>query len=214
MTDTTYTLQNGTDYIVVNGDLSDYPDITLSESNTFEFYLKEDGLSVDLEGGGSAGGNYSGKQGGWGDNWGTDWGSTDGATSITSAGTYAGTAAGMTYAGLGKTVSDTAQDAYNRLKEYQKYAGYASTQATLGASSFSENPDVFDRAPIDGIVIAIVPGDDVIEARGVWGIIESIDDTTEIFGAVARISVDLFVLAEFDEYGSEQQVRDAFESDF
>jgi len=188
-----YTLQNDNDYIVVNGDLSDYPDITLSETNTFEFYLKEDGLSVDLEGGGSAGGTYAGTAAG---------------------GTYAGTAAGMTYAGLGKTVSDTAQDAYNRLKEYQKYAGYASTQATLGASSFSENPDVFDRAPIDGIVMAIVPGDDVTEARGVWGIIESIDDTTEIFGAVARISVDLFVLAEFDEYGSEEQVRNAFESDF
>jgi len=188
-----YTLQNDNDYIVVNGDLSDYPDITLSETNTFEFYLKEDGLSVDLEGGGSAGGTYAGTAAG---------------------GTYAGTAAGMTYAGLGKTVSDDATAAYNKLKEYQKYAGYASTQATLGASSFSENPDVFDRAPIDGIVIAIVPGDDVTEARGVWGIIESIDDTTEIFGAVARISIDLFVLAEFDEYGSEEQVRNAFESDF
>jgi len=188
-----YTLQNDNDYIVVNGDTSDYPDITLSETNTFEFYIKEDGLSVDLEGGGSAGGTYAGTAAG---------------------GTYAGTAAGMTYAGLGKTVSDTAQEAYNRLKEYQKYAGYASTQATLGASSFSENPDVFDRAPIDGIVMAIVPGDDVTEARGVWGVIESINDTTEIFGAVARISVDLFVLAEFDEYGSEEQVRDAFESDF
>jgi len=188
-----YTLQNDNDYIVVNGDLSDYPDITLSETNTFEFYLKEDGLSVDLEGGGSAGGTYAGTAAG---------------------GTWGGTAAGMTCAGLGKTVSDTAQDAYNRLKEYQKYAGYASTQATLGASSFSENPDVFERAPIDGIVIAIVPGDDVTEARGVWGVIESIEDTTEIFGAVARISVDLFVLAEFDEYGSEEQVRNAFESDF
>jgi len=188
-----YTLQNDNDYIVVNGDLSDYPDITLSETNTFEFYLKQDGLSVDLEGGGSAGGTYAGTAAG---------------------GTYAGTAASMTYAGLGKTVSDTAQDAYNRLKEYQKYAGYASTQATLGASSFSENPDVFDRAPIDGIVIAIVPGDDVSEARGVWGVIESIDDTTEIQEVQARLTVDLFVLAEFDEYGSEEQVRNAFESDF
>jgi hypothetical protein len=187
-----YTLQNDNDYIVVNGDLSDYPDITLSDTNTFEFYLKEDGLSVDLEGGGSAGGTYAGTAAG---------------------GTYGGNA-GLTYAGLGKTVSDTAATAYNRLKEYQKYAGYATTGATQGASYFSENPDVFDRAPIDGIVIAVVPGDDVDEARGVWGIIESIDDTTEIFGAVARITVDLFVVAEFNEYGSEEQVRNAFESDF
>jgi len=62
--------------------------------------------------------------------------------------------------------------------------------------------------------MAVVPGNDVTEARGVWGVIESIDDTTEIFGAVARITVELFVVAEFDEYGSEEQVRNAFESDF
>jgi len=188
-----YTLQNDNDYIVVNGDLSDYPDITLSDTNTFEFYLKEDGLSVDLEGGGSASSTYAGTN---------------------ASGTYAGTAASGTYAGLGKTVSDDATAAYNRLKEYQKYAGYATTGATQGASYFSENPDVFDRAPIDGIVMAVVPGNDVTEARGVWGVIESIDDTTEIFGAVARITVELFVVAEFDEYGSEEQVRNAFESDF
>jgi len=93
-----YTLQNDNDYIVVNGDLSDYPDITLSDTNTFEFYLKEDGLSVDLEGGGSASSTYAGTN---------------------ASGTYAGTAASGTYAGLGKTVSDDATAAYNRLKEYQ-----------------------------------------------------------------------------------------------
>jgi hypothetical protein len=186
-----YTLQNANDYIVVNGETSTYPDITLSDTTTFDFYLKEDGLSVDLKGGGSAGATAGGPAGG-----------------------TAGGPAGFTAAGLGKTVSDTAQDSYNRLKEYQKYAGYSSQGSTFGGSYVSENPEEFDRAPIDGLIIAVVPGDGVDQARGVWGVITGIEDDTEIYGAVARISVDLFVLAEFDEYGNEENVREAFASDF
>jgi len=188
MSDVSFYLENATDLIVVNGDLSTYPEVTFGETNTFEFYIKkpiENNQQVT-----TLGGTYSG----------------------TTGGTYSGTT-GITLA-TSKTEYDTASGAYNRLKDYQRYAGFASTTQTLGGASFSESPDAFDRSPVDGIVMSIRPGDDVDEARGVWGIIENITDDTEIFGAVARISIDLFVVAELAEYDNEADVRTAFEADF
>jgi hypothetical protein len=111
-----------------------------------------------------------------------------------------------------KTVYDTASTTYNRLKEYEEFAGYAATGRTLEETTFSESKD-FSGAPVNGLVISVQPGDGVDEARGVWGAIESIDDTTEVFGAVARISLDLFVLAEYDDYATESDVRNALEAD-
>jgi len=188
MSDVSFYLENEDDLIVVNGELSTYPDITFGETNTFEFYLK-DGTENNQQVA-SLGGTYSG----------------------TTGGTYGGIT-GITLS-TAKTEFDTPREAYNQLKEYQRYAGFASTQQTLGGATFSEYPDSFDRAEISGIVMSIRPGDDVDEARGAWGIIESITDDTEIFGAVARISIDLFVVAALDEYDIESEVRTAFESDF
>jgi hypothetical protein len=179
--------ENERDFIPFNGELSNYPDITFGESNTFELYLKS-GLESDF---GDSGGTLSG------------------STGFTLSGTTGATLSSTN----DKQAFETPEQAYQQVKEYEKYAGYASTEATLGGTFFSENPD-FSRASIDGIVTSIRPGADVAQAKGVWGVIESIEDNTEIFGAFAQVDIDLFVVAAYDEYDSEAAVRSAFESDF
>jgi len=187
MSDVQFYFENERDFIVFNGELSTYPDITFGETNTFEFYIKSGVDNTER----STGATYSGVTGG----------------------TYSGVT-GATYSTANtKDTYDTPEQIYQQVKEYEQYAGYATSEQTLEGTYFSENPD-FSRANIDGIVTSIRPGDDVDQARGVWGIIESITDDTQIFGAIARISIDVFVLSRIDEYNDEAAVRTAFEADF
>jgi hypothetical protein len=161
MTDTSYYLENGSDLIVVNGNRGTYADVSLSDTITFEFFVKE---PID-----------------------------NNRTS-------------------NKTVYDTPSTVYNRLKEYEDFAGYFTTNQTLEDTSFTETKD-FSSDDVSGLVISVQPGDDVEQARGVWGLINSFDDSTEIFGAVAVLSLEIYVLGEFDDYADETALRDALEAD-
>ena len=181
-----YYLENESDTIVLDGETTDYPNITFGETNDFSFYLKGD---VGHDQADATGGTASG------------------ATGLTASGVLGGTASG---GGLDLV---TAKERYDRLKEYGKYAGYATTSTTLGSVYFTESAD-FERSDVDGLVVKIRPGNDVAQARGIWGVIESLNDTTEIFGSIARIDMSVFVLAQADEYENETQVRNAFEADF
>lgn len=184
-----WTFETARDLLELEGERSNYPNITTGEEITFEFYLKDDLADATVFG----------------------------ATGGTASGTTGFTASGATGATAGSQTFDnrftTAEDRYNRLKEYSKYAGYAATETTLASAYFSENTDFADT-PVDSLVCGIHPADGVAEARGIWGVLTGVDDTTEVFGAVARIDLTVFVLAEYDEYMNEQAVRDAFESDF
>jgi len=186
---TTWTFETARDLIVLPGELSNYPNTTTGEEITFEFYLKGD--LQDSDAFEATGGTASG------------------LTGFTASGLTGATAGSQTY---NNRFSD-AVGAYNRLKEYSKYAGYASTNTTLASAYFSENTDFADT-PVDSLVCGIYPNDEIDEARGVWGVLTSVDDTTEIFGAIARLDLTIFVLGEYDEYLDEQAVRDAFEADF
>lgn len=132
----------GTYYYVndtpVNGELSTYPDVTIGEETSFEFYIKED-----------------------------------------------------------NSLSQSADDRYNELKELLKYAGYATTSQTLGSAYYTEPAD-YDRADVDTLLVYIRPGSGVDEARGVWGVVTGGSDDTEIFGAIARVNMTVFVLGEYD----------------
>jgi hypothetical protein len=184
-----WTFETARDLIVLPGELSDYPNTTVGEEVTFEFYLKDDlADSGEFQATGSTHG---------------------GVTGSTHGGVTGATLGSQTY---NNRFSDP-ENAYNRLKEYSKYAGYASTDTTLASAYFSENTDFADT-PVDSLVCGIFPDNDVDEARGIWGVLTSVDDTTEIFGAIARLDLSVFVLAEYSEYADEQAVRDAFESDF
>lgn len=157
-----YTIENSSDTIVVNGELSNYANTTFGETSSFEFYIYED--SSD-----------------YGDIYGSVYG-------------Y----------GL------SAKKRYQILKDYLNYAGYSVADRTEGSVYFNEQAD-FSRAPIDTLLVSIRPGNGVEEGRGIWGVITGGSDSTEVFGAQARIDLDVFVLAEFDDYDTEQAVRDEFE---
>ncbi len=102
-----------------------------------------------------------------------------------------------------------ASERYQTLKSYLNYAGYATAERTEKSVYFWE--DGFSQSPINTLLVSIQPDSDIEEARGVWGIITGGSDSTEVFGAQARIGLEVFVLAEYDDYATEQDVRDAFE---
>ncbi len=105
----------------------------------------------------------------------------------------------------------TGADRYNRLKDYLNYAGYSTTSQTMGSVYFTE-PFDFTNSPVSTLLVPIWPHQDIDQARGVWGIITGGDDTTEIFGSIARIDLDVFVLAEYSDYSTESDVRNEFEA--
>jgi len=179
----TYRYYVGPEPIIVDGETSDYADTTYGSSITFDFYIQQGSLTYDDF---ATGATYGGETGG----------------------TY-GEETGFTY---GSDVPEvvTAKDRYNRLKDYLNYAGYAETGQTIGSVYFEEKTD-FANSPVDTLVIPIYPFPDIDEAPGVWGVIEAGDDTTEIFGSIARVSVDVFVLAEYSEFDTEAEVRNEFE---
>lgn len=162
-----YTLENADDTIVVNGELSNYPNTTFGETSTFEFYIRD-------VGGGDSG-------------YGIDYGSE-----------------------YGNHLYRSAEERYQTLKDYLNYAGYSVAERTQRGVYFNEQSG-FDRAPIDTLLISIQPHSDIEEIRGIWGVIMGGSDSTEVFGAQARIDLEVFVLAECDDYATEQDVRDAFE---
>jgi hypothetical protein len=106
---------------------------------------------------------------------------------------------------------EKAEEGYDTLKNFEKYAGYAQTGRTIDSVFYSE-PDIFPLSPIDSLLVSVEPGDDIDEARAIWGVVESINDTTEVFGAVARIELEVFVVAEFDDYADKQAVQNDVEA--
>jgi len=104
-----------------------------------------------------------------------------------------------------------AETRYDRVKDLEQYAGYPTVERTLTGAYYSE--DSYPLSDRDSMLVSIEPGDGVDEARGVWGIVQSIDDSTEIFGAVARIEMSVLVLAEFDEF-RRPEVESEYKADF
>lgn len=172
----------GTEPIIVEGELSNFANTTIGEEVSFEFYIRES--EVDTRP--STAATYGGSQGA----------------------TYGGSN-GFTYDRSLKY--KTAQERYNRLKDYLNYAGYATTSRTLGSAYYTE-PFDFANTSVDSLLVPIRPHGDINQARGVWGVITGGDDSTEIFGAIARIDLTVFVLAEYEDYTSENEVRAEFEA--
>lgn len=160
------------DPVVAEGELSNYPNTTIGEEVTFEFYIRES----EIDDYGTAA---------YGDVYGTVYSDE------------------LTY--------QTAEERYNRLKEYLRYAGYANVSRTIGSAYFTEPFDL-TNATVDSLLVPIYPHTDIQEARGVWGVITGGSDSTEVFGALARVDLTVFVLAEYDDYDSETAVRNEFET--
>jgi len=100
---------------------------------------------------------------------------------------------------------------YQTFKEYEKYAQFSTVQDTVADVFYRVSSDL-SRADIDSPVVKVTPGSDVEQARGVWGVITNISDNTLAFGAIARLSVTVTVLADADEYANHDAVFREFRS--
>lgn len=145
-----YTVETETESLTLPGELTTYPDNTVGEDTTFEFYIKG--------------------------------GPSDEAT-------------------------------YQAFKELQKYAAFSTVEKTIESVSFTE-PSDFDRADnVNSLLVQVTPGSSVTEAGGVWGIVTNVTDSTQTFGAIARIELTVTVLADADEYDAHAAVKQAFSID-
>jgi len=100
-------------------------------------------------------------------------------------------------------------EAYNRLKDLETYAGFAQTGRTLSDVYFSETASYADE-PIDTLLLRIEPGDK-IDAPGVWGVVESIEDSTQVLATGGKLTLEVFVIDRLSEYADQQAVRNDVE---
>jgi hypothetical protein len=61
--------------------------------------------------------------------------------------------------------------------------------------------------------VQINPGSSISQAKGVWGVITDVTDDTEIYNAIARVSVTVGVLARASKYDNHSTVISNFASD-
>lgn len=109
-----------------------------------------------------------------------------------------------------RSVADSPFDErYRDLRAYLEFANGAPLQFGVtneGVPWFRERLPA--RASVDTLVVPIEPGADVIDASGVWGLVVGGADSSEPVADLRQLDVDVFVLAERDEYVDKQAVRD------
>jgi len=99
---------------------------------------------------------------------------------------------------------------YQRIKEYQKYAGYTEVSRTLGDIFYHTNAD-FSRSDVETMVVKVTPSEDIVDARGVWGVISNIEDETRRPNWY-RVNITVQILADAEEFINHREVRQAFKS--
>jgi len=95
---------------------------------------------------------------------------------------------------------------YDRLKEYQRYAGYAEVRETIGGVMVHNSAD-FSGEPINELLLAVEP--DPSDARAVWGVIQEIDDQTQRPGEIARVSITLTIIGRVSNYPNQSDIEAA-----
>lgn len=94
-----------------------------------------------------------------------------------------------------------------RYEQLRDRLAYASDTVTTGRT-YDGTPWFRERHDRESLVVKIEPGRDTPATRGVWGIIERGADRTTLPDVAAQLSIDVFVLAEADEYPSREAVID------
>lgn len=88
---------------------------------------------------------------------------------------------------------------------------YASDTVTTGRT-YDGSPWFRERHNKESLVVKVEPGPDIeAAARGIWGIIEGGNDRTNLAQVSAEISVEIFVLAELDQYATREEVKNNLE---
>jgi hypothetical protein len=98
------------------------------------------------------------------------------------------------------------QSDYDRLKQYQRYAGYAEVTQTVGGVMV-HNPADLSSEPINELLLAVEP--DPSDARGVWGVIQEIRDDTQRPGEIARVSITLTIIGRVSNYPNQSDIESA-----
>lgn len=88
---------------------------------------------------------------------------------------------------------------------------YANDDSVYTDTNFDSTPWFTERHRNETLLVRCEPGRDLDEVRGVWGIIRNGSDDTHFPGSGATLSVDVYVLAEFDNYETRFEVRNTFE---
>lgn len=115
---------------------------------------------------------------------------------------------GDTYATGEYGGSYSGRAAYLELRQYLDYATDQTVQTGLtdrGVPWVRER--LPDRAPVDSLIVPIEPGEDILDAEGLWGAIVGGDDPSEPPGA-RQLSFEVVVLAELAEYDTRQALLD------
>lgn len=97
---------------------------------------------------------------------------------------------------------------YNQVRDRIMYANRDSVHTD---TAFDSTPWYTERHRNETLLVRCEPGRDLDEVRPVWGIIRGGDDDTHFPGSGAALRVDVFVLADLDEYDTRREVRNRFE---
>ncbi|WP_435075954.1 hypothetical protein [Halococcus sp. AFM35] len=97
---------------------------------------------------------------------------------------------------------------YQAIMDWQVHAGEFDMYDTIsGPPMFREQ---HEREPL---LVAVEPASDDPTGRGLWGLVENVDDSTEVPQRKCFVSVDVLHLAPLGDYADKQAVRQALEAD-
>lgn len=96
---------------------------------------------------------------------------------------------------------------YNQLRDRIEYADETVTvgQTIDGTPWFSETHDR------EKLLVKVIPGKDLYQVRGVWGVIVGGTDETDFPHTAASMEIELYVLARLNDYDTAGALRDDLE---
>lgn len=123
--------------------------------------------------------------------------------------------------GASKTVSlqlfaqSSADDEFQTLREYARYSNESTTNTGTdirGKPWYHES--IHPAADFTSALVRVEPGVDVGDLRDWWCLITDASIQTNVVGSDPRITLELYVLAEGDDYNDREFVEDEFEGGF
>ena len=97
---------------------------------------------------------------------------------------------------------------YRALLAFREHAG-----AYAAGVDARHEPWYREQHDRTSLLVALRPPTDSATGRGVWGLVDTIEDNTTTPSARAVVSIDLLVLASTEEFGTAGALRNALEAD-
>lgn len=110
--------------------------------------------------------------------------------------------------GSGSTVAD-AETRYSRLTNYHDFAGAADADVDDAQVPYYRE-SLPSRADVTSLLIGVEPNGAISPAAGIWGLVVGGGETSRLFGDMAVIELDVFVITEFSEL-TRSEVQSQFE---